>query len=61
LHRLRGALPDVTVEEEPIAAVEKGAHGTLDDRPPEAVLGLKTLVVDALEGLEVLIHQAPQA
>ena len=25
-----------------IAAVEKGRHGALDDRPPEAVLGLET-------------------
>ena len=44
-----------------IAAGEKGRDGSLDDRPPEAVLGLKPLVVDPPEGLEMLIHQAPQA
>jgi len=43
-----------------VAAGEKSPHGALDDRPPEAVLGLITLVVDLLEGLEVPIQQAPQ-
>ena len=40
--------------------LEKGRHGALDDRPPEAVLGLKPLVVDLLEGGEMPVHQAPQ-
>ena len=44
-----------------IAALEKGRHGVLDDRPPEAVLGLESLVVDLLEGRKALVHQAPQA
>ena len=43
-----------------IAAGEKGRHGSLDDWPPEAILGLKPLVVDLLEGLEMPVHQAPQ-
>jgi hypothetical protein len=43
-----------------ITALEKGRHGALDDRPPEAVLGLKTFVVESLEGLKMLVHQAPQ-
>ena len=43
-----------------VAAVEKGRHGTLDDRPPKAVLGLKALVVDPLEGPEMPVQQAPQ-
>ena len=44
-----------------IAALEKGRHGALHDRPPEAVLGLEALVVDLLEGLEMAVHHAPQA
>ena len=44
-----------------IAALEKGRHGALDDRPPEAVLGLESLVVDLLEGRKPLVHQRPQA
>ena len=32
-----------------IAALEKGCHGLLDDRPPVTVLGLIALVVDLLE------------
>ena len=43
-----------------VAALEKGVDGALDDRPPEAVLGLKLLVIDLLEGLEMPVHQAPQ-
>ena len=43
-----------------VAALEKGRHGALDDRPPEAVLGRKPLVVDLLEGLEMLVQQPPQ-
>jgi hypothetical protein len=43
-----------------IAALEKGPHGALDDRAPEAVLGRKPLVVDLLEGLEMLVQQPPQ-
>ena len=33
-----------------VAAGEKGLHAALDDRPPEAVLGLEPFVVDLLEG-----------
>ena len=43
-----------------IAALEKGRHATLNDRAPEAVPGLKRLVVELLEGLEVLVQQTPQ-
>jgi len=43
-----------------IAALEKGGHGAIDNRPPESVLGLITLVVNLLEGREMLIHQSPQ-
>ena len=43
-----------------IAALEKGGHRLLDDRSPETVLGLITLVVDLLEGVKMLIQQLPQ-
>jgi hypothetical protein len=43
-----------------IPTLEKGGHGALNDRPPETVLGLKTLIVDLLEGLKILVDQAPQ-
>ena len=43
-----------------ISALEKGFHGMLNDRPPEAVLGLKTLIVDLLECLKMRIDQTPQ-
>jgi len=42
-----------------ISTLEKGRHGTFDDRPPEAVLGLKPLVVHLLEGLKMLADQTP--
>ena len=42
-----------------ISTLEKGCDGALDDRPPEAVLGLKAFVIDLLEGLKMLIHQTP--
>ena len=41
-----------------VATLEEGRHGALDDRPPEAVLGLKPLVVDLLECLKVLLDHA---
>jgi hypothetical protein len=43
-----------------IAALQEGRHGALDDRPPETILGLKSLVVDLLEGGEMPVQQAPQ-
>ena len=43
-----------------IAALEKGRHRLFDDRPPVAILSLITLVVDLLEGVKMLIEQAPQ-
>jgi hypothetical protein len=43
-----------------VAALEEGLHALLDDRAPESVLGGKPLVVDLLEGLEMLVQQAPQ-
>jgi len=43
-----------------IAALEKGSHGAINNRPPESVLGLIPLVIDMLEGREMLIHQSPQ-
>ena len=43
-----------------IAALQIGRHAPLDDRPPEAVLGLIPLVVDLLEGREMAVHHAPQ-
>ena len=43
-----------------IAAPQKGGHGTFHDGPPIAILGRKPLVVDLLEGLEMLVHQTPQ-
>ena len=38
-----------------IAALEKGRHATLDHRSPEAVLGLKLLVVDLSEGTRIYL------
>ena len=43
-----------------IATFEKGSHAPIDHRSPEAVLGLKALVIDLVEDLKMLIHQAPQ-
>ena len=43
-----------------IATLKIGCHRLFDDRPPETVLGLITLVVDLLEGVKMLIQQAPQ-
>jgi hypothetical protein len=43
-----------------IPTLVKGGHRALDDGPPESVLGLKPLVVDLLEGLKMLVDQAPQ-
>ena len=53
-----------------IATFEKGSHAPDHRRPgcpggarhrsPEAVLGLKSFVIDLAEGLKMLIHQAPQ-
>jgi hypothetical protein len=39
-----------------IAALEKGRHGALDDRPPVAVLGRKAIVVNLLQPLIGLPH-----
>ena len=38
----------------------KAATESLDDRPPETILGLITLLVNLLEGGEMLVHHAPQ-
>ena len=43
-----------------IATLEKGCHRLLDEGPPVAVLSLKAIVVGLLEGVKVLIDQAPQ-
>ena len=43
-----------------ISALEKGCNRPLDDRTPVAVLGLKSLVVDLLESVKMLVDQAPQ-
>jgi len=43
-----------------IPTLEKALHRALDDRPPVAVLGLKPLVVDLLEGLKLFVDQTPQ-
>ena len=43
-----------------IPALEECGHGPLDDRTPEAVLGLKMLIVVLLERVEMLINQTPQ-
>jgi hypothetical protein len=43
-----------------VAALKEGLHAVLDDRPPEAVLGRKPLVVDLPEGVEMLVQQPPQ-
>ena len=43
-----------------IAALEEGRYAVFDDGAPEAVLGRKPLVVDLLEGLEMLVQQPPQ-
>ena len=40
--------------------LRKAATERCDDRPPVAVLGLEAIVVDLLEGLEMLVQQAPQ-
>ena len=39
-----------------IAAREKGGHAAVDHRSPEAVLGLKLLVVDMVEGTVIDKH-----
>jgi hypothetical protein len=43
-----------------VAALQEGLHAALDDGAPESVLGGKPLVVDLLEGLEMLVQQPPQ-
>jgi len=43
-----------------IAALEIGCHRLLNDRLPITVLGLESLVVNLLEGVKVLVDQAPQ-
>ena len=43
-----------------IAALEKGRHRLFDDRPPVAIVGLITLVVNLLEGGKMFVKQAPQ-
>ena len=43
-----------------IPTLKKGRHRLLDDRPPETVLGLISLVVDLLERVKMLIAQPPQ-
>ena len=43
-----------------LSTLEKGGHGTFHDRPPVATLGRKPLVVDLLERVEMLVHQARQ-
>ncbi len=43
-----------------IATLEKGSHRVLDDGTPVTVLGLKAFVVNLLEGVKVLVDQAPQ-
>jgi len=43
-----------------VAALEKGSHAAVDDRSPEAVLGLKLLVVDLAKRVAVLVHDPPQ-
>ena len=43
-----------------IAALEKGGHRLLDDRPPVAIRRLIALVVDLLEGIKMFVKQAPQ-
>ena len=42
-----------------IAALEKGGHRLLDDRSPESVLVLITLVIDLAERVKMLIQQLP--
>jgi len=43
-----------------VAALQKGGHAALDDRPPETVLGSITLVVDLRKGGEMAVQQTPQ-
>jgi len=43
-----------------IAAFEKGGHATRDHRWPEAVPGLKLLIVDLAEAVKILVQQPPQ-
>ena len=43
-----------------VAALQKCLHRAFDDRAPEAILSRKPLVIDLLEGLEMLIQQPPQ-
>ena len=42
-----------------ITALEKGRHGTVDKRLPEAVLALKMLMVDLLECVKMLVEKTP--
>ncbi len=42
-----------------IAAFEKGRQPALDNRPPEAVVGLIALGVDLLERVKMFIQQPP--
>ena len=43
-----------------IPTLEEGSNRMFDDRPPEAVLGLITFIVDLLKSAKVLIEQTPQ-
>jgi len=43
-----------------IATLQKGSHGAVQQRSPEAVLGLKLLVVDLAEAVKMLVQQPPQ-
>ncbi|MEO2048928.1 MAG: hypothetical protein ABGX16_20415 [Pirellulales bacterium] len=43
-----------------IPALEKGCHGSLDNRAPETVLGLKPFIVNLLERVKMLVNQTPQ-
>ena len=43
-----------------ISTLEKGCHGSLNDRAPEAVLALKPFIVDLTEEVKMLIDQTPQ-
>ena len=43
-----------------ISTLEEGSNRMFDDRPPEAVLSLISLIVNLLESVKVLIDQTPQ-
>jgi hypothetical protein len=58
--RLRRGLRHTNPPQPAAHAAPTGATARPGAPGPDAVLGLKTFVVDLLEGLKILVHQVPQ-